>query len=298
MIRNTNDGSNNPPTLRVYMNMGNLMDLPAWSTGPDPSEPDQAKYERIKEAGFDGIQGGDAEACRKLGLGNAGGGRVNKPDEADHIARVGVDEGAECMTVHVAWGIEGDEEVDRLVGAILDASATHDMPIYIETHRATITDDMWRTVQLTERFDAVRFNGDFSHWYTGHEMPYGGFDAKCDFIEPVFERVRFMHGRIGNSGCMQVDIGDGEGGEKRPHVDHFREMWTRAMLGFLRSAAPGDYLVFAPELLPAGINYARTVPGPDGEPREEGDRWQQALLYRDIAHECFAAARSRLESTT
>lgn len=29
-----------------------------------------------------------------------------------------------------------------------------------------------------------------------------------DFIQPVFDRLRFMHGRIGNPGCIQVDVGD------------------------------------------------------------------------------------------
>ena len=294
MIHNTNDGTDNPPALRLYMNMGNLLDLPEWSAGPKPDDPDERKHEMVREAGFDGAQGGDPATCRALGLGHCDGGRINRPDDADRLARVAADQGHECMTVHVAWGIEDDDEVDRLVDAVAEASAGHNVPIYIETHRATITDDMWRTVKLTERRDGVRFNGDFSHWYTGHEMPYGDFDAKLDFLQPVFDRVRFMHGRIGNSGSMQVDVGDGEGGERRPHVDHFREMWTRAMHGFLKSADPGDFLVFAPELLPSGINYARTVPGPDGTPREEGDRWQQALLYRDIARECFDAARDRL----
>jgi hypothetical protein len=99
--------------------------------------------------------------------------------------------------------------------------------------------------------------------------------------------VRFLHGRISDPGCIQVDIGDGTG---LAHVDHFRTMWTRCMAGFLDEAGPGDVLVFAPELLPASIHYARTVPGPDGEPVEDCDRWEQALVLCGIARECFAAA--------
>jgi hypothetical protein len=30
--------------------------------------------------------------------------------------------------------------------------------------------------------------------------------------------------------------------------------------------------------------------GPDGAPREEGDRWAQALVLTGLASDCFAAA--------
>ena len=49
-------------------------------------------------------------------------------------------------------------------------------------------------------------------------------------------------------------------------------------------------LGFAPELLPGEFGYARVVPGPDGTPREESDRWEQALVLTRIASECFEAA--------
>src|SRR5690348_14780277 len=100
---------------------------------------------------------------------------------------------------------------------------------------------MWRTVKLTESIPYIRFHGDFSHCYIGHEMVYGEIENKLPFLQPVFDRTRAMHDRIGNPGCMQVDIGDDMG---RPYVDHFKEMWTRAFNGFLKSAQPGDYIIF------------------------------------------------------
>ena len=64
-------------------------------------------------------------------------------------------------------------------------------------------------MQFLKRFPELEFNGDFSHWYTGTEMVYGGFENKMEFFRPVLGRIGFLHGRIGNPGCMQVDIGDG-----------------------------------------------------------------------------------------
>ena len=98
---------------------------------------------------------------------------------------------------------------------------------------------------------------------------------------------------------MQVDIADGVApipqsfGIVNFLMDH-REMWTRAMRGFLSSAKPGDYLVLAPEILSPRIYYARKFAAPDGSLKEESDRYAQALVYARIARECFEEARRRL----
>ena len=286
-IPNTNDGTSRAPTLRRDINLNSLRGLPVTSSGPRGD--DRALYEATKAAGFEGIQKGDPALCRELGLGYTWSVRLNAVGEALPVAQWACDSGYECSTVHLAWGIEPDDEVDRLVEDVLNASVRTGLPIYVETHRATITQDMWRTVRLVERFPELRFNGDFSHWYTGHEMTYGDFESKLAFIQPVLERVRFIHGRIGTPGCIQVDIGDGR---DRPHVEHFRQFWTRAFAGFLATAQPGDTLCFTSELLGPELSYARTFPNASGEMVEEGDRWQQAILLTEIAAECFAAAQA------
>ncbi len=205
------------------------------------------------------------------------------------------DQGFACCTILLGTGVQDDDTAHRLVEEVLNASTTAGIPLYVETHRATVTQDLWRTVRLVERFPELRFNGDFSHWYTGHEMTFGDFDAKVELLAPVLERVRYLHGRIGTPGCIQVDVGDGHA-EAVPSVSHFQTLWTRAFAGFLANAADDPVpaaelrIGFAPELLPPELGYARIVPGPDGQPREEGDRWAQAHVLTNIAEECFAAA--------
>jgi len=289
MVRNCNDGTTNPPRLRVDINASNVFEtMPDFSKVPRGST--EEIYAAIKAAGFEGIQGGDAKIARKVGLRATTSGRINQTGEILPIAKAVKEDGLDCITLHVAWGLEDDSTIDALVGDILNASAKLDFPIYIETHRATITQDMWRTVQITKRHPDVRFNGDFSHWYTGQEMVYGGVDMKLAFIKPVTDRVRFIHGRIGDGGCMQNDIGDGK---DRPFVEHFKQMWTASFVGFLSTAKPGDYISFTPELLGPTHKYARVFPQ-NGELVEEGDRWTQALLYAEIARDCFAAAQKQV----
>ena len=289
MIKNTNNGSNNPPSLRIDINYGTCEDLPLFSVGPKGD--DRVKHEAIAKAGFAGIQDGNPSLCKELNLQLTAHARVNNIGELDTLLPQWKRLNYNCATIHLGWGMESNDQVDALVSYVLNSSEKFDFPIYIETHRATITQDMFRTVELVKRFPEIRFNGDFSHWYTGQEMVYGGIENKWEFIAPVFERVRFIHGRIGNPGCIQVNV-DSE--KNLGYVDHFKEMWTRSFIGFLKTAKPGDYICFTIELLKADIFYARILDTKSNE--EEGDRWQQALLYKELIRECWDKAKSRCEA--
>lgn len=291
MVRNTHSETQKGPALSSCLNLGNLRDLPADSTGPLAGLPGQLAA--IAAAGFHGVQfveGGDAALCAQHALEMFGSARINEPAEADPVTAELAAAGHRCATLHVGWGTEDDDQCARLIEAVLTASQRHDLPLYIETHRATICQDMWRTVQWTHRFPEIRFNGDFSHWYTGQEMVYGGFENKMRFIEPVLDRVRFLHGRIGSPGCIQVNIDDGDAGS-HAYIDHFTQLWTASFAGFLRSAKPGDTIVFAVELLEPRIHYARTFADSTGRMTEESDRWAQALVLKRIAETAFEEAR-------
>lgn len=285
-VRNMNDGTKAEPYLRGDFNLGGLTDLPEWSVGPRGEM--GAVLAAIRAAGYRGVQGGDPALARAAGLACTGGGRVDRPGDASALAAQWKKKGYEAVTLHIGRGHESDAEMDALVRAVVAASAQEDLPLYIETHRATITQDTWRTVKMIERNPDVRINADFSHWYSGLEMPYGDWEERMAFLAPVFERVRFMHARCGNSSHIQVAL-DHPSMEKA--LAHFRDMWTRSFAGFLRTARPGDFISFNPELLAPAINYAQTFRQADGTQREASDRWRDALELVAMARECFAAAR-------
>jgi hypothetical protein len=285
------------PRLARYLNWSTLWGLPDWSSGPKGDV--DAVLQRVRQAGYVGLQHVDAALVKSHGLRAAGSGNILKPSDAAPLAQLHALQGFECTTLHVGTGLETDSEMDALAQAVLAATQASGHPLYIETHRATITQDMRRTVDLVTRFPNLRFNADLSHWYTGLEMPYGDFNAKLDFIDPVLKRVRFLHGRIGNSGSMQVRI-DGAGGT---HIDHFKTMWRRCFEGFIATARSGEDLIFAPELLPAFIdfggarhefNYARLFDDGAGGLKEESDRWQQAAFISDMAADLFDEALKKM----
>lgn len=285
-----NDGSEDAPKFTCYLNLDNLVDLPPESSWPN-LQGDEALH-KLKEDGFEGVQVTD-HSPRSDVLPYCGLDRINQPNEVEDIFKRHVDLGDSCITLHLAWGIEDDDEVDTLVQSVLDASDRFQLPAFIETHRATLTQDIWRTVQLLKRHPTLLLNADFSHYYCGQELVYGGLETKLPFMQPIFDRTAFMHGRIAGPGCMQMPIQEIHTRPRQvtgsDYLDHFTQLWTRAMSGFKQHAGPGDVLIFAPELLTARFDYARKFPDTTGQLREESDRYAQALLYQKLAKHCFNA---------
>src|SRR6218665_1765275 len=109
----------------------------------------------------------------QTGLPHCGASRIDQPAQADAIVARHVARGDRCLTLHAGTGLEDDAQASRLVEALLTAADKHRFAVFLETHRATITQDLWRTVQLVRRFPELRLNGDFSHYYCGQEMTYG-----------------------------------------------------------------------------------------------------------------------------
>jgi hypothetical protein len=300
MIPNIRDAASGAPRLRLDLNLGTLLDLPAWSLAPATSVGEMISH--LSQTPYEGIQTSNPRPIRAAGLPATATARLYESATVFEIAKTHREDGADATTLIVGTGLESDAEIAKLADAIIEASERLSYPLFLETHRGTITQDIRRTVDLVRQFPDLRFNGDFSHWYTGHALSHERFAEKLEFLSPVFERTRFLHGRVGTSGSVQVAIVEEEQSE---HVGHFRAFWTQSFIGFLRSAAPGDVIVFAPELLPArlsfqgkwiNVNYARTFDVPGVGRREESDRWQQALVLCRLAEACFADAQVAIRS--
>ena len=262
------------PRLRRDLNMITGFALPAWSEGPKGDA--SAIIAATRAEGYEGIQHFAPELVVAAGLPATGMGRVLAPAEADAIAARHKALGCEATTLHVGTGLETDAEMDRLAAAVVEAGARHAYPLFVETHRATITQDIRRTIDLVARFPELRFNADLSHYYTGSEMAYGDIAAKFDLLEPVFQRVRFLHGRISDPSAAQVMVEDDE---------MFASFQRCAELGALPlvHAENGDVVAsMTAKLLAEGND------GPEGHaysrpPEVEGEATNRAIMLADMA---------------
>jgi len=278
-----------PPRLLAGLCLITVLAPPEHSRGPKGDGP--SVLGAIKAAGYEAVQGRDPQGARAAGLVPTAIGRLDRPADARPMVQAHKAAGCNALTLHVGTGFERDDEALALAAAAVDAAVAEDFPVYVETHRATITQDMRRTLDLVERLPELRFNGDFSHWYTGAEMTYGDLDAKLSRLEPVLARTRFIHGRVSSPGVIQVPSHEGR---DDAHLDVFRRMWTWAFEGFLAEAKAGDVFGFYPELLPPSFHYARLVPDGQGGWVEEGDRWAEALFLVEVARECWAATEAKV----
>src|SRR5882757_8777657 len=290
-IPNLKGGDLGPPRLLVGISLLTAMALPTWSRGP---RGDMAAILRgARNAGYEAVQCRDAEAARKAGLVPTAIDRLNRPQDARSQVIKCKAEGYNGLTLHAGTGFETDDEARRLAEAIVEAAEAEAFPVYLETHRATMTQDMKRTLDLAARVPGLRFNGDYAHWYTGCEIAYGDIGAKIARLQPITRRTRFLHGRISGPGCIQIAVN----GASSADLDAFRRLWVASFEGFLRSSAPGDVFGFYPELLPPAYHYARLVPGPDGNLQEETDRWQEAQALVDIARDCWQQAKAAVAAS-
>jgi hypothetical protein len=271
-----------PPQLLVYAHSWGLLELPrgrpAWSF--------EEALGQVVAAGFQGVQA-EPERGREIldaGLRFAAGGRAQDIPGIDALVSRSADAGAHCLTMHLGWGDEDDDAADRLVIATLDAAQRHAIPVFIETHRATVVQDLWRTNRIIERNPQIRFNGDYSHYYVAHEVPYRGFASFRQQIKPVLERTAFFHGRVSNGQCIQVSIADPA---QQPHLENFRVLWRAGMQHWRQHAGPGDVLPFVPELGPPSAGYAITLLDESGTRREIADRWRETLQLKAIAEELW-----------
>jgi hypothetical protein len=286
--------------LFIGLHLATLVELPAWSAAPRGGPPTLARS--LLAAGYSAVQGTSDPAFRDAGLATLGSGTIRAAEQAYEVIAAQADLGHEVTTLHVGTGFEDDADALRLFESVLDAARRTQHQVYVETHRATLTQDVWRTLRWAAHFPELKFNADLSHWYTGLQLPNGDFEEKLRLMAPIFAKTGFIHGRIGTSGMIQTSIG--LGGRDEPHLGHFRTMWRRCFETFVRSSAPGDRFYFVPELLASVVNapggkiykeYAPTIPDASGNPVEISDRWDQALKLVRIATDLFEAARRDLD---
>ncbi|MBK8283735.1 MAG: hypothetical protein IPK97_02000 [Ahniella sp.] len=227
-------------------------------------------------------------------------GRLDSAADADALVAAHVDAGVASTTLHVGTAFDDDDTLDRFAGALLEASARHDHPVLVETHRATVTQDTWRTLRWVNRFPDLRFSLDASHWVLAGELDYGGgFADRLPKLDPVLSRSPMVQGRIASGGAIQIAVDD-----PGPWRSQTAALWTRAF-ALRRSMAPDEPIAFCPELLPhvagdAWFGYAparRRADAPLGL-EETTDRFAEALRLFELADEFAAAMLNRRTELT
>lgn len=280
-----NDGSQNPPRLRMHHSLWSLLKLPMnaeteWTL--------DEKFSRVKAAGFEAVEcwlndeneRTHIEALERHGLRLVLGHHPHTLDdvrrEVDRVGRLGADF-LFAQPLHPY--VEMTEAVTFLREArkiANDAGVTY----FIETHRGNLPESLNQALQLLHHLPEVRLTGDFSHFIVVGEFYGWESERAIERMMPVLERVSHLHARISNGEQVQVDVEDGSG----QTAQFFVRIWAAAIKAWLQNAQPGDVFPFASELGPP--RYAITLP--DGS--EFSDRWEQSLVMKRLAEQAWTEA--------
>ncbi|MBW4023884.1 MAG: sugar phosphate isomerase/epimerase [Proteobacteria bacterium] len=154
------------------------------------------------------------------------------------------------------------------------------VPVYIETHRGRMTNDLLFTMALMDAFPLLRFTADLSHYVVAREISPPVRNDIAAMIDRILGRAWALHGRVAGPHQVQLELSFPQ------HQDWFRQFqtwWAAGFRSWRQRAGADDTLTFTCELGPAP--YAITAE--DG--RDQTDRWAEALTLRETALALWAS---------
>jgi hypothetical protein len=243
----------------------------------------EQKFEMIAEADYDGVgidfAWSDIDDARKhlpmMKKYNLGCALIAFPKTQEDLQGV-IDLASEFDTRYIAVNARyfpwTPEEAVPRVEAWLEMGDKAGIPVYLETHRLTVTNDIVFTLNLMDLIPKMEMVADLSHIVVAREFPVPVDDLHNDLIDRILKRTASMQGRISSREQVQIPLGF-------PQHEHwekqYEEWWKK---GFQYWRARNDecaVMNFLCELGPAP--YAIT--GKDGY--ELSDRWEEGLLIKE-----------------
>ena len=255
--------------------------------------PVEQSFAMIAEAGYDGVG---------LDLG------VTPLDEARALAPLFTRYDLGCLVTAFVKKMDGltpvldlacllDARHVNLIGQVMPLSAEATVPVarrwmemaaaagvelQFETHRNSITNDMFATLQLLDAVPEMVISADLSHYVVGREFDCPP-DARTEgHVARLLARSGSFQGRIASRQQIQVPFGFPQ---YEKWLDLFLAWWEAGFRHWRRHGSCGSttgVLNFLCELGPH--EYAMT--GPDGF--ELSDRWEEALILKAHARRLWA----------
>lgn len=165
-------------------------------------------------------------------------------------------------------GVDATVPVARRWIEMADAAG---IELQFETHRNSITNDMFATLQLIDAVPEMVLCADLSHYVVGREFDFPPDARTQSHVSRILQRSGSFQGRIASRQQIQVPFGFPQ---YQKWLGLFLAWWEEGFRHWRRSGGSGP-LNFLCELGPH--EYAMT--GADG--LELSDRWEEALILKD-----------------
>jgi sugar phosphate isomerase/epimerase len=280
------DGSARSPRMEIFQATWAMRDLPG---SPEPFDL-QAAVDWIAAAGFGGVMHWvDVEAdfaaipvIQRAGLLAGMGFPARDLAVAAAVIERACDSGITFLNAQVYDAFTEDAAAIARLEALYEAADRAGLPLFVETHRGMITQDLLRTVAYARAVPRVQFTLDASHYVVAGEVIDPDQAPRFqELLAEVVARSASLHARVSNGEQVQVDVGDGSA----PVARSFVRWWTSAYRQWLSRARAGEFFPFVCELGPRP--YAIAVPAGTAIPAgaELSDRRAQALVFKRIAEQ-------------
>lgn len=265
----------------------------------DPSVPERTAEEAfamVSAAGFDGMcldptvseiteNCAYKELFEKYGLGCMVNAFPHTPDDMRQLLDFAVSMDT-CM-VNVISGVMPIMPKDAVstVRRWIDEAGERQMPLLFETHRDSLLNDLYFTLQLMELVPEMRLCADLSHFVVDRELRTPVPARDQEYVNAILERSDCFQGRVASREQVQVQLSFPQ---HQVWVEIFKGWWKAGMRSWRRRNDEDATLVFLCELGPPP--YAIT----DARQQELSNRWDESLQIREWVRESWAELDAEL----
>lgn len=254
----------------------------------------EENFRRVAEAGYDGLCIDPAAEeiaefqkiipyFEQFGLASMVNAFPSRQDDMRALLRLAQEANA-CL-VNIIGGVmplDPADAVPVIRGWLRDAEQ-YDFPLLFETHRDSLLNDMYYTLQVMDLVPEMRLCADLSHFVVDREMRAPITATDKAYINRILHRSDCFQGRVASREQVQIQI---DFPQHQEWVAIFRQWWKQGMRDWRQRNADDATLVFLCELGPPP--YAIT----DGDQLELSDRWQEALQIREWVMEIWSELES------
>lgn len=257
--------------------------------------PEQA-FAMVADAGFDGMcldptvsEIPENRAYKELFAEHGLGCMINAfpqvPDDMEQLLDFAVSMDA-CM-VNAISGVMPvkPENAVTTVRRWINEAGERRMPLLFETHRDSLLNDLYFTLQLIDLVPEMRLCADLSHVVVDRELRTPVPPRDQEYVNAILERSDCFQGRVASREQVQVQL---DFSQHQVWVELFKGWWKAGMRSWRSRNDEDATLMFLCELGPPP--YAIT----DARQQELSNRWEESLQIRDWVREIWTELEGEL----
>lgn len=187
----------------------------------------------------------------------------------------------DARLVNIIGGVMPINPVDAVpvIHRWTEEARAADLPMLFETHRDSLLNDLYYTLQIIDLVPDLRLCADLSHFVVDREMRDPIRKTDQDYIDRILQRSDCFQGRVANREQVQIQINFPQ---HQQWVAIFRDWWKQGMRLWRERNDQEATLIFLCELGPPP--YAIT----GADQRELSSRWDEALQIKRWVEEIWS----------